>query len=307
MAKGKYVQVEYGIVGFLVGTVFALLYFELSLISGITGAITGMVLGVLLGTLYRRQSERVKLQIKFGTAGLLAGAMIGVKLNFYMWQVQMVAGAIIGAVVFAFLISWFIEKQMAKDRYLSFSGEAMWISLTGLAGTWTGLWIYKLIEKGNIWFPVPGDWVYNVYGVLIPLLVCLLFALPFGFMVAVNRFRPLIGGLAAMFGGLLVLWVGISIAPILFMPGSGLYWAGMAIGLMICTFALMGMIYPSMHIVMGALTVVFSVLSMVGAAGGFMLGCILGIMGGSLMVAWNGLPGITLPKDDIQQQITTQG
>lgn len=296
LLKGRTDQFEFGILGLILGA-YAGVLIKVDLLSAAIGAVAGAALfGLLIGSYAGRQSERRKLQIIFGTEGLFVGALIGGSGLLKLGAAGMAAGAAAGAAVFGLLVGSIIGKQKQKGRYLSFRGEVLLISLFGLAGTWTGLRISGLIIKGSIPLPVPGSWGGAIYDVLVPLMCSLILSVPLGFIVAANRFRPFIGGLLALAGGLLVLWVGINIAPILFLPGSGLYWAGLVFGLLICVTAVIAIAYPQMHIVLGAATIAFSILSFVGAAGGLILGGIFGILGGTLTVAWNGLHAITAVK-----------
>lgn len=50
----------------------------------------------------------------------------------------------------------------------------------------------------------------------------------------------------------------------------------------------MAMVLPQMHVFIGSVIVILSILSYVGAVGGLIIGGIFGIIGGSLILAWHG-------------------
>ena len=73
------------------------------------------------------------------------------------------------------------------------------------------------------------------------------------------------------------------------MMGSGLGLIGIigiVIGLIVIVSAIMLNIKPEQHMTWGALIAVFSILSLVGSAGGFFIGLILGLIGGILAITW---------------------
>lgn len=74
----------------------------------------------------------------------------------------------------------------------------------------------------------------------------------------------------------------------LFLPGSGLLWAGLVIGSLLLIMSCMAMALPQMHVFIGSVIVILSILSYVGAIGGLIIGGIFGIIGGSLIIAWQG-------------------
>ncbi|BBW95264.1 DUF6114 domain-containing protein [Geobacillus icigianus] len=109
-----------------------------------------------------------------------------------------------------------------------------------------------------------------------------------GYLLAVNRHRPVLGSVLAMIGAGFVLMVGISVFPMLLLPGSGLMWAGLVTGLVMVVLAILSIIKPQSHVVFGSFLILASILSFVGAAGGLIIGGVIGLVGGALVVAWNG-------------------
>ncbi len=109
-----------------------------------------------------------------------------------------------------------------------------------------------------------------------------------GFLFAANRHRPVLGSVLVMIGAIFVLIVGISVFPMLLLPGSGLMWAGLVTGLVMIVLAILSMIKPQSHVTIGSFLILASILSFVGAAGGLIIGGIIGLLGGALVVGWSG-------------------
>lgn len=68
---------------------------------------------------------------------------------------------------------------------------------------------------------------------------------------------------------------------------------GLAFGGVVLYSAIMLNARPAWHVTWGSLILIFSVLSVFGAMGGFGIGLILGVIGGALAIAWR--PGAALP------------
>ncbi|MED0654327.1 DUF6114 domain-containing protein [Anoxybacillus geothermalis] len=109
-----------------------------------------------------------------------------------------------------------------------------------------------------------------------------------GYLLAANRHRPVLGSVLVMIGAIFVLIVGISVFPMLLLPGSGLMWAGLVTGLVMIVLAILSMIKPQSHVTIGSFLILASILSFVGAAGGLIIGGIIGLLGGALVVGWSG-------------------
>ena len=98
--------------------------------------------------------------------------------------------------------------------------------------------------------------------------------------------RPVWGATLTLLAGLLILYIPLQLYAIALIPGSlvfiGFLFAGLT--LIIGTLAY---IYPQFSTVFGVITIFLSVLSIMGALGGFIVGTILGIVGGSFLIAWS--------------------
>ncbi|MEW5320967.1 DUF6114 domain-containing protein [Geobacillus thermoleovorans] len=110
----------------------------------------------------------------------------------------------------------------------------------------------------------------------------------FGYLLAANRNRPVLGAVLAIAGAAFVLIVGISVFPMLLLPGSGLMWAGLVTGLVMVVLGILSIIKPESHVMLGSFLILSSILSFVGAAGGLIIGGVIGLLGGALVVGWNG-------------------
>ncbi|GAW32301.1 DUF6114 domain-containing protein [Carboxydocella sp. JDF658] len=145
-----------------------------------------------------------------------------------------------------------------KGRYLALPGELLWKPLLAA--------LTVVLSEMDV-----GPWL------ALPL--ALLATNSWGFILAHNQKRPALGAVLTIYGSIMVLWFGIDIAPILFLPNSGLYWAGMVLGLFLLALAVLALVFPYWHLALGLIILVLSVLSYVGAAGGVLLGGLLSLLG----------------------------
>lgn len=125
-----------------------------------------------------------------------------------------------------------------------------------------------------------------VAGFIIPFAVGLIIPFSIGYLMAANTNRPVMGAVLTLIGSVFVLIVGISVAPMLLLPGSGLMWAGLITGLFMVLLGILSLVKPHSGLYIGGGIIVFSILSFVGAAGGLIIGGILGLLGGTLIAAW---------------------
>ena len=93
----------------------------------------------------------------------------------------------------------------------------------------------------------------------------------------------IIGGLAAAVIGALVTFMFAGIGGLVGI--LGIVW-----GVLIIVFALRLKSNPGSHATSGALIIVFSLLSWVGAIGGLFIGFLLGLIGGIMAIVWNPSP-----------------
>lgn len=98
--------------------------------------------------------------------------------------------------------------------------------------------------------------------------------------------RPFWGATLTFLAGLMILYIPLQLYAIAFIPGSlvfvGFIFGGLVLIIGVCSF-----IYPQFSTVFGIATIFLSILSVMGALGGFLIGTILGIVAGSLCIAWD--------------------
>lgn len=97
--------------------------------------------------------------------------------------------------------------------------------------------------------------------------------------------RPFWGASLILLAGLMILYIPLHLYAIAFVPGS-LVFVGFLFGGLILIIGILDYIYPQFSTVFGIVTIFLSVLSVMGALGGFVIGTIIGIIGGSLSIAW---------------------
>ncbi|WP_051330829.1 DUF6114 domain-containing protein [Aneurinibacillus terranovensis] len=258
----------------------------------VKGAIIGAGCTILLAffvmeCLIRLKKEKFCQALNYGMAGLLPGVLLAAHVFPHSGLLIPVSGAILGDILFGWGVAAYVNGEKEKKRYMAFSWEISTITFLGFLGAWSGNWVIDWVMS-KVFSPASYVVLQKGIGFLFSFAVSLLLALLPGYIFAGNRFRPVLGGVLVFVGGLLVMWIGIDIAPFLFLPGSGLMWSGMVIGSLMLTLALLVVIYPAMQMLLGSLVIIVSVLSFIGAAGGFIIGGITGILGGMLVIAWNG-------------------
>ncbi|HEX6922608.1 MAG TPA: DUF6114 domain-containing protein [Bacillales bacterium] len=97
--------------------------------------------------------------------------------------------------------------------------------------------------------------------------------------------RPFWGASLTLLAGLLILWIPLNLYMLAFAPGNFAI-VGLLFGGLITLIGIMAYIYPQFSTVFGVMTIFLSVISIMGALGGFVVGTILGIVGGALCIAW---------------------
>ncbi|QYJ15440.1 hypothetical protein Rxycam_01263 [Rubrobacter xylanophilus DSM 9941] len=99
------------------------------------------------------------------------------------------------------------------------------------------------------------------------------------------RRRPRLGLALLTLAGLLIIWMPLVIYVQEFGQFS-LVFGGVVIGGIVLGSAILGWIYPQRVQIFGVIGLIFSILSLMGALGGLVIGMLLGIVGGSLCAAW---------------------
>jgi hypothetical protein len=113
-----------------------------------------------------------------------------------------------------------------------------------------------------------------------------------------RRTRPFWGALITALAGLTILWVPLNLYFSSFLPGS-LAVIGLVFGGIIILLGLIGFFFPQYSTLLGIFTIFFSILSIIGALGGFLFGTIFGLIGGSISIGWR---TITAEGTDEQEE-----
>ncbi|MBX6396218.1 MAG: hypothetical protein IRY98_11080 [Alicyclobacillaceae bacterium] len=100
------------------------------------------------------------------------------------------------------------------------------------------------------------------------------------------RKRPRAGLILVCLSGLLILWIPANLYWLAFVPGSFAF-AGLLFGTLVLACGVLGWFMPRYVRLLGALAMIISIVSVIGALGGMILGTLLGIIGGALCIAWS--------------------
>jgi len=97
--------------------------------------------------------------------------------------------------------------------------------------------------------------------------------------------RPFWGAALCILSGLIILWVPATLYEVAAAPGSIIF-VGFFLGGLTLLMGVLSLILPRLSTLLGVLAIFSSVLSIMGALGGFLIGTILGIVGGAMLIAW---------------------
>ncbi|MFC7440702.1 DUF6114 domain-containing protein [Laceyella putida] len=97
--------------------------------------------------------------------------------------------------------------------------------------------------------------------------------------------RPKLGLTLVCLSGLAILWIPVNLYWMAFVPGSFVF-AGILFGVLVLSCGVIGWLMPQYVRLLGAFAMILSIMSMIGALGGLIIGTLLGIVGGALCIAW---------------------
>ncbi len=97
----------------------------------------------------------------------------------------------------------------------------------------------------------------------------------------------LIGGIFILLAGLLIGLVGAAVTFMFAFIGGALGLFGIIWGIIIIVGAINLRAHPDQHVTWGVVILVFSLISWVGAFGGFFIGFLLSLVGGILGIVWS--------------------
>lgn len=105
-----------------------------------------------------------------------------------------------------------------------------------------------------------------------------------------RRTRPFWAGVWCILGGAIMMYGPLTAIKLLLVSGT-VVWAGILIGALVVTMGLFMWFSPQFRQVLGVLAVLFSVVSLITSnLGGFIIGLLFGVIGGSMAFAWTPLP-----------------
>ncbi|WP_066252338.1 DUF6114 domain-containing protein [Neobacillus drentensis] len=112
--------------------------------------------------------------------------------------------------------------------------------------------------------------------------------------------RPFWGATLCILSGLIILWVPAKLYELAAAPGSILF-VGFFLGGITLLMGVLSFMMQRLSTLLGVIAIFASVLSIMGALGGFFIGTILGIIGGSMLIAWKPQLGINESKQQSEQ------
>lgn len=121
-----------------------------------------------------------------------------------------------------------------------------------------------------------------------------------------RRTRPFWAGFWTMLSGVVVGYVPGTSFKFVFATGN-LIWAGVLVGVLIGVLGLFLWIQPMLRYVLGVFIILLSLLSFITSDfGGFFIGMLMGILGGSLAIAWMSNPPPSRRERRRQRRFATE-
>ncbi len=113
--------------------------------------------------------------------------------------------------------------------------------------------------------------------------------------------RPFWGATLALLSGLLICYVPLQLLEVAAVPGTMVF-VGFFLGGIVLICAILSYIMPHLSTLLGIMIMFSAILSIMGAMGGFIIGTILGIIGGSLCISWRPFPKAKKKKNDTKKE-----
>lgn len=97
--------------------------------------------------------------------------------------------------------------------------------------------------------------------------------------------RPFSGAVLSILSGIIILYVPAQLYEVAAAPGSMIV-VGLLLGGLTLLMGVLSLIMPKLSTLLGLIAILSASLSIMGALGGFLIGTVLGIIGGALCIAW---------------------
>ncbi len=105
-----------------------------------------------------------------------------------------------------------------------------------------------------------------------------------------RRTRPFWAGVWCLLGGAIIIYGPLTVIKLVLVSGT-VVWAGILIGALVCVMGLFMWFSPQFRQVLGVLAILFSIVSLITSNfGGFLIGMLLGVIGGAMAFGWTPLP-----------------
>lgn len=111
-----------------------------------------------------------------------------------------------------------------------------------------------------------------------------------------RRERPFWGGAIMTLAGLLIGYIPFNLARSVGLVPSTFAYAGFIFSVFVILCGVFSIIQPDLRLFFGTAGIILAILSIFGALGGFGIGTLLGILGGSLIIAWEP------PTEDVEDE-----
>lgn len=101
-----------------------------------------------------------------------------------------------------------------------------------------------------------------------------------------RRERPFWGGLLMILASFVIGWIPIQFTFELLLIGGGYTVIGLVFAVLVFLSGVFALLRPDLARIVGISGIVFSLLSLIGALGGLVVGLLMGVIGGNLCLAW---------------------
>ncbi|MDZ7730123.1 MAG: DUF6114 domain-containing protein [Natrialbaceae archaeon] len=115
-----------------------------------------------------------------------------------------------------------------------------------------------------------------------------------------RRSRPFWGGVIMMLAGFVIGYIPVNLAMSIGLIPTDFGMMGLLFAIFVVLCGLFAVIQPNLATFFGSAGILLSITSIFGALGGFGIGTLLGILGGSLIIAWE--PADVTEEDEVSER-----